>query len=67
MTDQLNWRKSSYSGQTGGDCVEVAQTSDAEVRVRDSKRTDGPQFAFTATAWTRFVVAAAGGELDGVQ
>lgn len=24
MPERMNWRKSSYSGPTGGDCVEVA-------------------------------------------
>ncbi|MET8806399.1 DUF397 domain-containing protein [Streptomyces sp. NPDC004546] len=33
---QLRWRKSSYSGSGGGDCVEVAIAPSA-VHVRDSK------------------------------
>ncbi|MCP2343063.1 DUF397 domain-containing protein [Actinomadura rupiterrae] len=28
MTSQARWRKSSYSGHEGGDCVEVASLSD---------------------------------------
>ncbi|GAA2935707.1 MULTISPECIES: DUF397 domain-containing protein [Streptomyces] len=31
------WRKSSYSGNTGGDCVEVADLGLPGVAVRDSK------------------------------
>ncbi|GAA2588175.1 DUF397 domain-containing protein [Streptomyces roseoviolaceus] len=31
------WRKSSYSGSTGGDCVEVADLGLPGVAVRDSK------------------------------
>ena len=30
------WRKSSYSGDTGGDCIEVAPL-DGIVAIRDSK------------------------------
>lgn len=68
MNDQLTWRKSSYSGQTGGDCVEVAKESAAVVRVRDSKagRT-GPQLAFPAAAWQAFVVEVAKGEFDSLE
>lgn len=39
------WRKSSHSGDTGGDCVEVAGLSDA-VAVRDSKNPEGPVLGF---------------------
>ncbi|MGX6740994.1 DUF397 domain-containing protein [Streptomyces xantholiticus] len=35
------WRKSSYSGDTGGQCVEVADLA-PHVAVRDSKNPDGP-------------------------
>lgn len=35
--DDARWRKSSYSGNNGGDCVEVRDTRDA---VRDSKNPD---------------------------
>ncbi|MFC9682729.1 DUF397 domain-containing protein [Streptomyces sp. NPDC056948] len=31
------WRKSSYSGNTGGDCIEVADLGLLGVGVRDSK------------------------------
>jgi hypothetical protein len=39
------WRKSSRSGDTGGDCVEVAGLPGA-VAVRDSKNPDGPALTF---------------------
>ncbi|MBT2487547.1 DUF397 domain-containing protein [Streptomyces sp. ISL-96] len=45
------WFKSSYSGDTGGNCVEVAAEPHA-VRVRDSKVTDGPVLTVSPTAWT---------------
>ncbi|MET9776268.1 DUF397 domain-containing protein [Streptomyces sp. NPDC006367] len=68
MTQELTWRKSSYSGQNGGDCVECAVRVTAgsagrpqgEVLVRDSKDKAGPQLAFPATAWGSFVAAASG-------
>ncbi|MER6815432.1 DUF397 domain-containing protein [Spirillospora sp. NPDC000708] len=36
------WRKSSRSGGTGGECVEVADLAGV-VAVRDSKDPDGPK------------------------
>ena len=39
------WRKSSYSGANGGNCVEVAD-GPGSVLVRDSKDPDGPRLAF---------------------
>jgi hypothetical protein len=53
LQEKLKWRKSSYSGQNGGDCVET------EVYVRDSKNTQGPRLGFAAQAWSQFVEAAA--------
>jgi uncharacterized protein DUF397 len=50
----VEWRKSSYSGDgNNGNCVEVAFAG-PEVAVRDSKNT-GPQLAFPAEAWKRFL------------
>ncbi|MCP9946438.1 DUF397 domain-containing protein [Streptomyces somaliensis] len=52
---RLSWFKSSYSGDEGGECVEVA-TDRVAVRVRDSKEQGyGPQLAFTHDAWAGFV------------
>jgi hypothetical protein len=45
-----NWRKSSYSGTTNGDCVEVAMNPDA-VGVRDSKNTAGPILELAPATW----------------
>lgn len=36
------WRKSSHSGGTGGECVELASAAGV-VAVRDSKDPDGPK------------------------
>ncbi|MFE6853946.1 DUF397 domain-containing protein [Streptomyces sp. NPDC057674] len=58
------WRKSSYSGDTGGDCIEVADLA-AHIAVRDSKNPEGPAFLATPAAFTAFVVAAAEGRIGG--
>jgi hypothetical protein len=49
------WRKSSYSGGNGGECVEVGVQSQADrVLVRDTKDCQGPMLRFTPDAWRRF-------------
>ncbi|MEU9041067.1 MULTISPECIES: DUF397 domain-containing protein [unclassified Kitasatospora] len=50
----LSWRKSSYSGAEGGDCVEVALT-DIAVQVRDSKDPEGPVLKVAPASWAAFV------------
>ena len=49
------WHKSSYSGGSGGNCLEVAAGHPAVVPVRDSKNPLGPKLVFRAEAWTAFV------------
>jgi hypothetical protein len=49
------WRKSSYSGSGGGECIEVAGAPGA-VLVRDSKNPDGPRLGFGRQAWEAFAV-----------
>jgi hypothetical protein len=49
------WRKSSYSNQDGGDCVEVADNLAGVVPVRDSKDLGGPALLFAPDAWSSFV------------
>ncbi|MGW0880536.1 DUF397 domain-containing protein [Streptomyces sp. NPDC002671] len=50
------WRKSSYSGTSGGDCVEVADgCPTGAVPVRDSKNSSGPVVIVGAPAWQAFV------------
>lgn len=66
----VQWRKSSYSGTNGGDCVECAPLGSAAwrkascsgttggdglVAVRDSKNPDGPAFTVAPEAFTAFV------------
>ncbi|MGK5732676.1 DUF397 domain-containing protein [Streptomyces sp. URMC 124] len=59
MSTELIWRKSSHSGTTAGDCVEVAAVPHA-VHIRDSKH-PGPRITVPATSWSRFVGYAAAG------
>ena len=58
------WRKSSYSGGNGGDCVEVAVLADDSRAVRDSKDPEGPKLVFAPATWRAFTAAVKGGALD---
>ncbi|MGW3423905.1 DUF397 domain-containing protein [Streptomyces phaeochromogenes] len=53
-TTELAWFKSSYSGDSSGDCVEVA-ASPAAIHLRDSKNSRGPQLALSPAAWADFI------------
>ena len=55
MSD-LQWVKSSYSGGSGGNCVEVA-SQPGSVAVRDSKNPAGGHLSVTATNWQAFTRA----------
>jgi Domain of unknown function (DUF397) len=48
------WRKSTYSGGNGGDCVEVARSLPRAIAIRDSKDPDGPKLVVSAAAWQHF-------------
>ncbi|GAA4213302.1 DUF397 domain-containing protein [Actinocatenispora rupis] len=58
------WRKSSRSGNTTDNCVEVAGAP-AAVGVRDSKDRSGPVLAVVPGAWAAFVAEVRSGRLDG--
>jgi hypothetical protein len=49
----MNWRKSSYSGNGGGNCTEVATTANL-VLLRDSKNPEGAKLAFNTASWKAF-------------
>jgi hypothetical protein len=49
----LTWRKSSYSGNNGGQCVEVAARG--AVFVRDSKNPHGPMLEVPPHIWREFI------------
>lgn len=48
------WFKSSYSGGSGTECVEVADLA-AVVGVRDSTRPQGPHISISLVAWAGFI------------
>ena len=60
----LIWRKSSYSGASGGGCVEIAQFPDTAVPVRDSKDPDGAVLAVAPEEWRAFVAGLKSGRFD---
>jgi hypothetical protein len=58
------WRKSTRSGSSGGDCVDVADNLSDVVAVRDSKDPDGPVLTFAPDVWRAFVSFVQQGKLD---
>jgi hypothetical protein len=52
----LNWRKSSRSGNNGGNCVEVADAAQV-ILVRDTKNRDGHVLNVPADAWESFTAS----------
>ena len=59
-----SWRKSSYSNQDGGACIEVSDDFAAVVPVRDSKVAHGPVLVFPTGGWSSFVEAVKSGRLS---
>ncbi|MCG5463438.1 DUF397 domain-containing protein [Micromonospora sp. MED01] len=59
MTDLTSavWRKSTRSGDNGGNCVEVADNLPGFVAVRDSKDPAGPALSYPSRSWTSFLAA----------
>lgn len=54
MSAELAWHKSSYSNSTGGECVEVAETS-RTVLVRDTQHRELGHLDFAPDAWSAFL------------
>lgn len=52
----MTWRKSTYSGPNGGECVEVGG-SDTNVLVRDTKDRIGAVLDIKPAKWRRFTAA----------
>ncbi|MEV7289522.1 DUF397 domain-containing protein [Streptomyces sp. NPDC093252] len=52
--DGVVWRKSSYSGSSEGQCVEVAETP-AHIHIRDSKTPEATPLTFTLTHFATFL------------
>jgi hypothetical protein len=57
---ETTWVKSTRSGPTGGNCVEVAFLRGG-VAVRDSHKPGGTALVFTAAGWDAFVSGAKDG------
>ncbi|MCI3933160.1 DUF397 domain-containing protein [Streptomyces sp. AN091965] len=54
------WFKSSYSGGTGNNCIEVADLT-GQVGIRDSKNPQGPALLLGRPAWKAFLAGLAPG------
>ena len=52
---RAEWRKSSRSGDNGGNCVEVARNLPGIVAVRDSKNRGGPVLIVSRDEWASFI------------
>jgi hypothetical protein len=50
----LKWRKSSHSGNGGGNCVEVGSDAHGLV-IRDTQDQTGPVLKFSAEAWRKLI------------
>ncbi|WP_425834501.1 DUF397 domain-containing protein [Streptomyces fractus] len=62
--ETTTWRKSSYSGSNGGDCLEVATpTPTGTVAIRDSKDPDLGHLRITPSAFSAFVAGVVGGQV----
>ncbi|MUN38505.1 DUF397 domain-containing protein [Actinomadura litoris] len=59
----IQWRKSSYTGQEGGNCVELASL-DSSVGIRDSKDPQGPHISVGREALTVLLGQIKAGDLD---
>ncbi len=70
MTDRViqstagleGWRKSSYSNDQGGSCIEVLDRYRRGIPVRDSKYPHGPAVIVPDAAWSTFVTAVRRGD-----
>jgi uncharacterized protein DUF397 len=58
------WHKSSYSGNGGNTCVEVARNLPEIVAVRDSKDAAGPVLMLPPPAWHSFITGVTSGDFD---
>jgi hypothetical protein len=59
----LVWRKSSYSGGGGAQCVELASLPTGKA-VRDSKNASGPMLIFDSGSMTAFLADVQSGQHD---
>ncbi|WP_253775976.1 DUF397 domain-containing protein [Goodfellowiella coeruleoviolacea] len=57
------WRKSTFSGGGGAQCVELARVG-AGTAVRDSKFASGPAIIFPTTVFSGFLLNVKAGQYD---
>ncbi|MEL7155172.1 MAG: DUF397 domain-containing protein [Actinomycetota bacterium] len=63
MNSKLKWRKSTFSGGNGGNCVEVAAVGEG-ILVRNSKRPLEQPMAFTRAELGAWIAGCKAGEFD---
>jgi hypothetical protein len=52
---RATWKKSSHSGDSGGNCVEVTTNLPGAIAIRDSKNPHGSALTFTPSEWSTFL------------
>jgi hypothetical protein len=62
--ESMTWRKSSYSGNGGADCVEVARTRTGDIATRDSKAPNDGMLRFNPRIFTTFLADIKRGNYD---
>ncbi|WP_395111277.1 DUF397 domain-containing protein [Actinomadura sp. SCN-SB] len=61
----VKWRKSSYSGSNGGQCVELGRTPQSrEILVRDSKQPNGPRLRCRPEEMAALISSIKAGQYD---
>lgn len=51
----IAWKTSSYSGTSGGNCVEAGRIDRRSIAIRDSKDPVGGMLRFATSDWTAFL------------
>ena len=62
--ENVTWRKSSYSGNGGMECVELARTAAGEIATRDSKAPNDGMLRFKPQTFRSFVAEVKHGNYD---
>jgi len=63
-TIDLRWRKSSHSGNGGGNCVEVGTGLPGKVAIRDSKRREDGMHVIESAAFAALLTDVKSGRFD---
>jgi Domain of unknown function (DUF397) len=59
---KADWHKSTYSGNNGGNCVEIARNLPGVVAIRDSKDCEGPALVVGPSAFAALIDGIRAGE-----